>query len=81
MDGYSAEELCAEFGIPRTTLQWYVRWGIVPPPSRGRYARYSARAWTNLDELRRADDRHRTRSEWAEKFKSANSRSPNGTRS
>ena len=80
MDGYTAGELCAEFAISRSHLRWFVRWGIVPRPTRGRYARYPALAWTRLDEIRRADDRHRTRTEWGEKFQSAPSRSTNGTR-
>lgn len=79
MDGYTAKELASEFRLSIRTIHAYVRLGVLPPPSRGRYARYPAHAWAILDDLRRAADRHRTLAEWAEKFRSANCRSTNGT--
>jgi DNA-binding transcriptional MerR regulator len=79
LDGYTARELAAEFRLSIRTIHHYVRLGVLPQPGRGRFARYPPHAWTVLEELRRADDRHRTLAEWAEKFASQNSRHPRGT--
>lgn len=70
MDGYTARDLCAEFGITIDTLQFYRKRGVVPSPTRGRHARWPPETWGRLDELRRASDRRRTLADWAEKFSS-----------
>lgn len=53
---FTIHEFCSEFGVPATTVWYYVKRGLLPPPvgGRGPAARYTSVHWQRMKAIRAA---------------------------
>lgn len=68
---FSIRELAAEFGISPRTIHRYVSLGMLPPPTKGGDARHPYETWRRLNEIRKGQERCRSRADWADVFNPA----------